>query len=294
MATPTVSNAFTTIYDDQVHIAFQRQGAKLPGTIRTKPGVVGEIVKFQKITTEAEAEEKSTHGDIPVQELTHAVATLTIKNYYAAFYADEDDLEKLNIDERMALSKSGAYCIGRKHDSLIIDAMDGTSIYTGDFSAPMSIAVVLAAFDLLNAADVPDDGDRFGLISTHAYAELLCYDQFSRADYVGANGLPWTQGLKFKDWLGVKWIPHSGLPVASSDNRTCFMHHKSAVGWGENSAISARIEWDVRKDSWLIKHKIAGAAVLIDTKGVVEMRVDDDTAISTPMDKLIAATEANT
>ena len=290
MATPTVSNAFVTQYDDLVHLTYQRQGAKLANTVRKKPGVVGQVVRFQKITTEAEAEEKSRHGDIPVQELTHAYSDITITNYYAAFYADEDDLEKLNIDERKALASSGAWCVGRKHDDLLIDAMETTTTTTGDYSTAMTLGVVLAAFDELNKDDVPDDGMRFGVISTHAYAELLCYEQFSSSDWVGADGLPWKSGLKYKSWLGVNWIAHSGLPLASTDNRDCYMYHKSAVGWGENHEIRSRIEWDVRKDAWLIKSKIAGAACLIDTEGVVEMRVDDDTAISTEMEKLIAAT----
>lgn len=289
MATPTVSEAFVTQYDDQVHITYQRQGAKLIGTTRKKPGVVGQIVTFQRITTEAEAEEKSRHGDIPTQELTHSPTTLTIANYYAAFYADEDDIEKLNIDERMALSQSGAWCIGRKHDSLIITAMDTTTNYVGVYASNvMTIAIALGAFDKLNSYDVPDDGDRYAAISPHAYAELMCYQQFANADWIGADGLPWKSGLKFKDWLGVRWLPHSGLPL-TGDDRTNFMWHKSALGWGENKEISSRIEWDVRKDAWLIKHKIAGAAALIDAEGVCEMRCDDDTAITTETEKMIAA-----
>ena len=294
MATPTVSNAFITRYEDEVHITYQRQGAKLPETIRKKPGIVGEKVRFQKITTEAEAEEGARHGDFPTQELTHGYSDATITNWKAGMKVDEDDLEKINIDERQALYKSGAYCIGRKVDSLIIAAADLTSIFTGDYSAPMSLAVILAGLDLLNAASVPDDGDRFGLLSSHAWLEMMCYEQFSHADWVGPNGLAWTQGIKVKDWAGVKWLMHTGLPVASSDNRTCFLYHRSALGLAQNSEIKARIEWDPRADLWLIKHKVGAGACLIDEKGVVELRVDDDTAITTPMDKLIAATEANT
>ncbi len=293
MATPSVSNAFITQFEDQVILAYQQQGSKLQGTVRRKPGIVGEKVRFQKITTKAEAEQKTTHGDIPVQELTHSYGDATIADWFAAMYADQTDLDKLNIDERDALNKNGAYCIGRKIDSILIDVMDGSSTYVGTYAEVMGVTMALAAFDKLNAADVPDDGDRFVILSSHAWAEMLAIDQFNRADWVGADRLPWTQGTQAKRYLNMVWMMHTGLPLASSDNRTCFMFHKWAVGLGQTGEIASDFWWDGRKQSWLITNKVGAGAVLIDTTGVVEIRLDDDTAISTPMDKLIAATEAN-
>ncbi len=293
MSTPTVSNAFVTSFEDGVILAYQQQGSKCQGTVRRKPGIKGEKVRFQKITEKGVAQQKTTHGDIPTQDLAHGVNDATIEDWFAAFYADQTDLDKLTIDEKDALNKSGAYCCGRKIDSLIITAADLTTSYVGTFAEAMGVTMALAAFDKLNAGDVPDDGDRFVLLSSHAWAEMLAIPQFSQADWVGTDQLPWTRGTQAKRYLNMVWMMHTGLPL-SSTNRTNFMFHKWALGLAQTGEISSDFWWDGRKQAWLITNKIGAGACLIDVTGVVEMRLHDAIAISTPMDKLIAATEANT
>ena len=45
----TITNAFITQFESEVHMAYQRMGAKLKNLVRTVNGVSGSSVKFQKV-----------------------------------------------------------------------------------------------------------------------------------------------------------------------------------------------------------------------------------------------------
>lgn len=48
MAT-SITNAFITQFEAEVHMAYQRMGSKLKNLVRTVNGVNGNTVKFQKV-----------------------------------------------------------------------------------------------------------------------------------------------------------------------------------------------------------------------------------------------------
>ena len=83
---------------------------------------------------------------------------------------DRLDELKTNLDERMVVANAGAYALGRKTDELIIAALDsatreavGTASGQTDNDG-LTRAKVLLAFEMLGAADVPDDGQRFAVV----------------------------------------------------------------------------------------------------------------------------------
>ena len=88
---------------------------------------------------------------------------------------------------------------------------------------------MLSAFEVLNGKDVPDDGQRFGVVGAPQWNELLNLPEFSDSDYTG-NDLPWLKGSKSRKWLGIVWIMHTGLPLANTNDRDVFLFHKTAVG----------------------------------------------------------------
>ena len=72
---------------------------------------------------------------------------------------------------------------------------------------------ILDAFAKLNENDVPDDGQRFGLVGPHQWNALLNIAEFSNSDYAGDN-LPFLKGTESRKWLGINWIMHTGLPLS--------------------------------------------------------------------------------
>jgi capsid protein len=62
--------------------AYQRMGSKLRPQVRSKNNVKGSSTIFQKVGS-GTASTKSTHGMVPVMNLSHAVIEATLVDYYA-------------------------------------------------------------------------------------------------------------------------------------------------------------------------------------------------------------------
>ena len=271
----SISTAFIKQFEAEVHMAYQRMGSKLRNTIRQVNNVKGSQARFQKVGT-GSAVSKSRHAQIPTMDITHSTFDVTLADFYAADYVDRLDELKTNIDERQVLSQSAAAALGRKTDQLIIDVLDAGSNASNVVhgSAGLTLAKALTVYESFGAADVPDDGQRYFVVSPAGWADLLQIDQFSRAEYVGEADLPYAGGLTAKRWLGFMWFTHSGLSKAST-TRDCHAYHKSAVGVAMGSDIRTEINYIPEKVSNLITSYMSLGVVEIDGNGMIECQITE-------------------
>ena len=165
----TIVDAFTKQFEAEVAEAYQRQGSKLRPTVRSKSGVKGASTIFARVGKGTGAA-KARNGVVPVMNLEYANAECFLQDYYAGEWIDRLDEIKTNIDERTVIANAGAYALGRKTDELIIAALDtATQVATGTGTGltdtdGLTKQKVLMAFEMLGAADVPDDGNRFAVV----------------------------------------------------------------------------------------------------------------------------------
>lgn len=269
----TLDQAFVKQFEREVHEAYQRMGSKLRQTVRTINDVNGATAVFQKVG-KGTASTKSTHGMVPVMNLEHSAVEATLQDYYAGDWIDRLDELKVNIDERQVIANAGAYALGRKTDELIINVLDTATNAVTDSAQGMTKDKVLEAFEMLGEADVPDDGQRFAVIGWKQWSELLSIDEFSSADYVGSDELPW-QGTQAKRWLGTLWMPHSGLPVSAGGVRSCFWYHKTAVGHAVSSDVETDITWHGDRAAHFVNNMMSQGSALVDDSGVVVMTCDE-------------------
>jgi len=266
----TIDRAFVKQFEGEVHDAFQRQGSKLRRTVRTRSGVQGSSCVFQRIG-KGLAQTKPRHDFVPQMNAEHISIEVGLEDYYAGDYVDRLDEMKVNIDERQALARAGAYALGRQTDQLIIAALDQTTNSAGDATKALTKAKVLAALEQLGAEDVPDDGERYAVVGWKQWANLLDLPEFASAEYVGAENLPW-QGTQAKSWLGTMWIAHSGLPFDSgAKKRTCFWYHKSAVAHAIGQDVTSDISWVGERAAHFVANWMSQGAGLIDPAGCIKM-----------------------
>jgi len=266
----TIDRAFVKQFEGEVHDAFQRQGSKLRRTVRTRNNVRGSSCVFQRIG-KGLAQTKPRHDFVPQMNAEHFSVEVALQDFYAGDYVDRLDEMKVNIDERQALARAGAYALGRQTDQLIIAALDETTVTAGDATKPLTKAKVLGALELLGAEDVPDDGERYAVVGWKQWANLLDLPEFASAEYVGAENLPW-QGTQAKSWLGTMWIAHSGLPFdAGSKERTCFWYHKSAVAHAIGQDVTSDISWVGERAAHFVANWMSQGAGLIDAAGCIKM-----------------------
>jgi len=265
-----ISTAFIKQFEAEVHMAYQRMGSKLRNTVRQSNNVVGNQARFQKVGKGA-ASTKSRHGQVNTMEVAHSTVDVTLADFYAADYVDTLDELKTNIDERQVLATSAAAALGRKMDQLIIDVLDGgsNSANIAHGSAGLTLAKALTVYETFGEADVPDDGQRYFVVSPAGWADLLQLDQFSRAEYVGEADLPFAGGMTAKKWLGFTFFTHSGLTLASAD-RDCHAYHSSALGLATGSDVRTEINYVPEKVSNLITSYFSAGAVEIDGDGMIQ------------------------
>lgn len=291
----SIDQAFIRQYEAQVHLVFQRTGSYLRETVRFRPDVVGSSTTFQKIGTGI-ATTKARHGTITPMNQTHTAHEATLSDFYAGDWVDKLDEAKINIDERDALATSGAFALGRKVDSQIDTLLAAANTDNVTITVTSSGAVragLLRMAANLYAQDVPNDGQLFGALSPVMWSRALVINQFASADFVGTNGLPFTQGVptggRFKDWMGVKWVMHSGLTGVGTATANSYVWHKMSIGYGAGkhagnvagrASVSADITWHGDRAAYFVNHAMSGGGVTIDGNGIIEGQSDDTAAIA--------------
>src|SRR6185295_16884443 len=108
--TTGIDQAFIKQFESEVHEAYQRQGSKLRPTVRTIGNVNGSSAVFQKVD-KGTAAVKSSHGMVPVMNLSYSNVEVALSDYYAGDWVDR-------LDERQVIASAGAYALGRKTDEL--------------------------------------------------------------------------------------------------------------------------------------------------------------------------------
>jgi hypothetical protein len=291
----SIDNAFVKQYETDVKHVFQRQGSIFRNAARHKPNVVGTSTTFQKVGR-GTATTKARHGLVTPMNQEHTPVACTLADFYAGDYVDKLDEAKTSINEREVIARGGAMALGRKIDDQIMTALDTTtqSAVTLTVTSRAAILASLLTFvEALYANDVPNDGMLYGALTPRMWSQAMTVEAFSKSDYVGFDGLPFKEGApigKWKDWMGVKWTMHTGLPGRGTASAKCFLWHRDAVGYASaksagnlagNEAVAADIQWIGPRVAHWVNHMMSGGACLIDDSGVIEGTVNDTTAIAT-------------
>jgi hypothetical protein len=274
----SIDQAFARQYQAEVHLAYQRQGSKLRPTVRSKSGIKGASTVFQRVG-HGTATTKPRNGRVPVMNLEYSAVECFLSDHYAGDWIDRLDDLKTNADEIAVLAASGAHALGRKTDEQIIAALDlGTldsvGVGPGETDADgLTRAKVLRAFETLGQMEVPDDGHRFAVVGWKQWSELLALPEFSSAEYVGPDELPW-KGMQAKRWLGATWLPHAGL-TRVGEARSCYFYHRTAIGHGVGAEITTDVTWHGDRAAHFVNSMMSQGACLIDEAGVVRMRCQE-------------------
>lgn len=295
--TQQVSALFATEYQEDVHLVFQRTGSYLKSTVRQKPSVVGSSTKFN-VAGKGTASTKSRHGQVPPMNADRSLVTCTLEDWFAGDWVDDLDTAKHETDEKQTIAKSGANALGRKADELILAAMNGVGsgqelAFTVTNKETVENSLLLMT-ELLFGADVPNDGNAYGALTPRAWNQAMKVESFNNSDFVGTDGQSFRTGPdvagKFKDWNGVKWQMHTGLPGKGTATAENYVYHMSAVGFAmakhaknnaSNPAIMADITWHGDHAAHFVNHMFSAGACRIEDAGIVESTIDDTAAIVT-------------
>ncbi|MBO03195.1 MAG: hypothetical protein CMG35_11205 [Candidatus Marinimicrobia bacterium] len=280
MAAPTIDNTFISQFESEVHVAFQRMGSKLRNTVREKK-VSAQDDTFPKIG-KGVAGQKARHGKVPLMNLDHSKVKVSMDDYYTGELIDKLDMLKTNIDERQVTVQAIAGALGRKVDEVLTTTMDSATTGTSESPQGADNVVVHGSTGLTKAKiqgvhqrfgdrDVPDDGQRYWPVSPAGWVDLIDIQEFSDADYIGPDQLPWPTGITAKRWFGFLWWSFSGLPISGS-TRKSFCYHRSAIGLGMNAEPQITPSYENEYAAFLFVGSLALGSVIIDQDGLEEVQ----------------------
>lgn len=271
----SVDNAFIKDYQSDVHVEYQRMGTLLRESVRTKNNITGYSTTFQKVG-KGVASTKTRHGLVPVMNVDHTPVECILADHYAGDWCDKLDELKININEREVTVKAGAYALGRKTDEMIINALDSATNTTSKNLSAITAAELTAWTTRLFARDVPaQDGQVWGVVSWQLWGKMLGITEFTNADYVGGEGQQFRTGIRPKSWLGVNWMPHSGLKIATNARKN-YIYHRTAIGHAIGEEITSDITWHGDHAAHFINNMMSQGSVLIDDDGVEELIVTEN------------------
>jgi hypothetical protein len=273
-----VSALFKTEFDEGVRHVFQDRGSKLLPLIRNKRVNPGEAAKFF-VAGSGTAAPKNRHDDVPVMNGDRSNVTVTLDTYYAGEWIDEEDLDAMAPDDRDTAQAAAAMALGRKVDDIIIAALADTTVSAvGDYSAPMSVALAQQARERALTLEWPDqEGDWLFLGSPNSILHMETYKQFSNAEWVGGDDLPFKSKMKMRWWNGMFWMPHNRLPLSGDDQKNYLIHLPTVLG-AVGRDVTTTISWENIKGAWFVNGRVRIGAGLHVTNGVIPIHTDNDTA----------------
>ena len=288
----SVSNAFVTLFGDDVKHAYQQQTSNLLNSIRVVRNVTGSVYKFNTLTKGGTIKNKARFEDIVVMSDTsksltspgaytgstaqNATVSCTLANYHSGEYVQTLDEIKVNIDLRSSFATAMASAMARATDQAVVDALDAgtpTNIkYTAQGASGLNKAALLEAHEALNALDVPNN-DRVLLISPAALTDILTDTTLISASDGQLSNIALSSGY-VPNLFGFRVVT-SNLLSADSVVRKCFAFQKQSMGAAIGKDININVSYVPQKASTLISAEMSLGAAMIDADGVVELQVTE-------------------
>lgn len=264
----TIPNWFVTKYEREVSDAFQQSTSKLRDTFRNITGVPD---KFSVPTSESieAVDDRPRYSKFEARENSRGDVTVTLKDVEAwAMFRDEDQF-RVNADLRKDTTDNLVAAINRKLDSYIIAALNTTA--TGELTATQLTATALvSAQRALNLAEVPDE-DRYAVISSYAYEDIMGDNKLTSRDYVSEQIL--KSGMI--NYVNGFTLRRSNLLPAGtngSDTR-CFFYPKRAGVLGIGQDLKVRIDYIPDGRYWQVLATMSANAALVRPEAVFRMSV---------------------
>lgn len=268
--------AFQTQYRQEMIAGFEVNQSLLRDCVTTEAVIKGNSAVFLVGDSGgATAVTRGVNGLIPgrADNLTQNTATLVewhdkpIKTGFNIFASQGN--------QRQLMQRTCMSVINRKIDDDILTEL-ATATVTLGAATTFDLDLAVHAKTVLQVAEVPWDNNIFALITPAAEAYLQQVAAYTSADYVNVKPLVggdgWSDKVKVKDWLGVKWIVHPNLPGVGGATETCFMFHRSAIGHAANSGgMMTAVGYDDEDDYSYARCSCFMGSKLLQNSGIVKI-----------------------
>tara|TARA_B100001059_G_C17832351_1_gene585536 strand:+ start:3656 stop:4513 length:858 start_codon:yes stop_codon:yes gene_type:complete len=217
-----ITTAFVNQFSANVQMLSQQMGSLLRNAVDTE-SVNGEKAFFDQVGQAAAVLRTSRHQDTPLVETPHTRRMVTMSDYEYADLIDDSDKVRLLVDPTSTYSRAAAAAMGRAMDDVIISAALGSSQTGKDGStttalpagqkiahgsAGLTIAKLVSAKELLDAASVDPSIPRHIIVSPKQVSDLLNNTTVTSSDFNTVKAL--AQG-EVSSFVGFNFIVSNRL-----------------------------------------------------------------------------------
>ena len=248
-----ITTAFVNQFSANVQMLSQQMGSLLRNAVDTE-SVNGEKAFFDQVGQAAAVLRTSRHADTPLVETPHTRRMVTMSDYEYADLIDDSDKVRLLVDPTSTYSRAAAAAMGRAMDDIIITAALGTSQTGKDGStstalpagqkiahgsAGLTIAKLVSAKELLDAASVDPSIPRHIVVSPKQISDLLNNTTVTSADFNTVKAL--AQG-EINSFVGFNFIVSNRLNTDSNSDRQVIAFAQDGMKLAVGKEPAARID----------------------------------------------------
>jgi len=248
-----ITTAFVNQFSSNVQMLSQQMGSLLRTAVDSE-SVNGEKAFFDQVGAASAVLRTSRHADTPLVETPHSRRMVTMSDYEYADLIDDQDKVRLLVDPTSTYSRAAAAAMGRAMDDVIITAALGTSNTGKDGStsttlpsgqkivhgsAGLTIAKLVSAKELLDAASVDPSIPRFIVVSPKQISDLLNNTTVTSSDFNTVKAL--AQG-EINSFVGFQFIVSNRLNTDTNSNRQVIAFASDGIKLAVGKEPAARID----------------------------------------------------
>jgi len=248
-----ITTAFVNQFSANVQMLSQQMGSLLRNAVDTE-SVNGEKAFFDQVGQAAAVLRTSRHADTPLVETPHTRRMVTMSDYEYADLIDDSDKVRLLVDPTSTYSRAAAAAMGRAMDDVIITAALGTANTGKDGStstalpagqkiahgsAGLTIAKLVSAKELLDAASVDPSIPRHIIVSPKQISDLLNNTTVTSSDFNTVKAL--AQG-EINSFVGFNFIVSNRLNTDSNSDRQVIAFASDGIKLAVGKEPAARID----------------------------------------------------
>lgn len=270
--------AYQTAYRSEYISVFEMRQSLLRSATSTEAVIKGNSAVFLVAGSgSATAVTRGINGLIPARndDLNQYTATLT--EWHDLVERTSYNLFASQGDGRRIMQETSVGTVNRKIDADILDALDDTTLDSGNTAAALSLSKVMHAWAILGNNDVPvdEEDNMFFVYSPAAHAYLMQTKEFASAEYVEVK--PFASGMsrKYRRWAGFNWILHPNVEGAGTSAEKLFAFHRNAIGHAMNTGdMDVKSGYDERQDFSWARASIFMGSKLLQNSGIVRVNHD--------------------
>ena len=249
-----ISVAFVKQFGRTMDLLSQQKGSRLTNCVNVETGAYGEEEYFDQYGEDTANEKNTRNVDVQYAVDDYRRRRISFIDVYWAKLIDKEDNLAMLLDPTSGLMRAGAWAIGRKIDDMIITAFSGTA-YTGkaggtsttftaanqiaiNGTAGLTLAKLINAKELLDAAEVDPDEERYIACSAAQISNLLNTAEVKSIDYNSIKAL--VEG-RVDTFMGFKFVRTQRITL-SGTTRTVLAWAKSGITLAKRTGMISRLD----------------------------------------------------